>query len=547
MNAPPPPPAERAAPGRSLRWRLLAATTVALLVALGLAGWLLSELFRSHVMRQSVAMLTAQIDQVTARLVFTADGRPDIDPGTLSDPRWSRPQSGLYWQVDGEGGGPSARGVLRSRSLWDATLTLPADELVDGEVHVHELSGPRGEPLLAVERTVRDRRGSAGRAAGGGSGSAEGGDPRSDPGRSAGTDATADARTHAGRGAGGAAARWRIVVAADLAETQAAIGHFDGVLAASLAGLLLLLGAAGWAQVTVGLAPLRALQRAVAALHDGRASRLEGAVPAEVQPLVDDFNAVLKRNAELVERARTQAGNLAHALKTPLAVLRQAALAAARGGPAAAELPALVGEQVSRAQRQVDVHLARARAAAAHGLPGARVAVRPLLTGLVRVMEKVHAGRGIVIAGPTGDEDCAFEGDAEDLHEIVGNVLDNACKWAQHEVRVTARFHAGGAPASVRAGTAPARIEIRVHDDGPGIAEPQRAAVLGRGTRLDESVPGSGLGLSIARELVDSYGGTLEFLDEPAAGLHVRILLPGAATAPAGRAPAGLFSPASGS
>lgn len=516
MSAAPHSPSARKARGRSLRWRLLAATTVALLVALGLAGWLLSELFRSHVMRQSVAMLTAQIDQVTARLEFTADGRPDIDPATLSDPRWSRPQSGLYWQIDGEGsggdGGSAARGVLRSRSLWDATLTLPADELVDGQLHVHELIGPRGEPLLAVERTVRDGRG-------------PGADVRAGPSSAPGA--------VPGRDAGAAGMRWRLVVAADLAETQAAIGRFDGVLAASLAGLLLLLGAAGWAQVAVGLAPLRALQRGVAAVHDGRATRLEGPVPAEVQPLVDDFNAVLQRNAELVERARTQAGNLAHALKTPLAVLRQAATAAQSSPavPSASEaqagqperalrqLPPLVLEQVERAQRQVDWHLARARAAAAQGQAGARTAVAPLLAGLVRVMKKVHAARGLDIVLEPVDETGTFAGEAEDLQEILGNVLDNACKWARRQVRIAARTETG---------TGKPRLVLTIEDDGPGIAPADRAAVLARGTRLDETVPGSGLGLAIADELVGLYGGTLELADAAGGGLHVRIALPAA-------------------
>lgn len=475
-------------PGRgwrhSLRWRLLAATIVALCVALVLAGLVLAGLFRDHVQRQAVASLTAQLDQVTARLEFDAGGRPEIDTTALSDPRWSRPRSGLYWQVDegdSEGGPGPRRGLLRSRSLWDAVLTLPADRLADGVVHVHEAAGPADEPLLVVERTVR-------------------------------------------REAGGAAS-WRLIVAVDLAETRAATRSFNGVLATSLAALLALLGAAAWAQVAVGLAPLRALQRAVAAVRDGRAHHLEGVGPAEVQPLADDFNAVLARNAEVVARARTQAGNLAHALKTPLAALRQAATAASRDAAAAAELPQLVREQVDLAQRHVDWHLARARAAAARGLPGARVAVAPVLAGLLRVMEKVHAGRGLVFAAPPVDAACSFAGEAEDLQEIVGNVLDNACKWARREVRIAA---------GTEAGPDGGRVVIVIEDDGPGIDEAHRAAVLARGTRLDEGTPGSGLGLSIAAELVALYGGTLELQGEPPAGLRVRITLPAAGPASEG-------------
>ncbi|MCW5634630.1 MAG: ATP-binding protein [Rubrivivax sp.] len=470
----------RAAWRRSLRWRLLAATLAALLLALVLAGLVLAGLFRGHVLRQSVALLTTQLDQVTARLEFNADGRPGLDADSLSDPRWSRPQSGLYWQVDRAGDDGHAapeRGVLRSRSLWDAALHLPADALADGEVHVHELAGPRGEPLLVVERTVR-------------------------------------------RGAEGAG-RWRLAVAADLGETEAAVRRFNGVLALSLASLLVLLAAAAWAQVSVGLAPLRALQRSLADVRDGRAPRLHEGVPAEVQPLVDDFNTVLERNAELVRRARTQAGDLAHALKTPLAVLQQAAATAARAEDGAAELARLVHEQAGLAQRQVERHLARARAAAAaQGLPGVRTAVAPVLAALVRVMCKVHAARALAIDVSVVDERCTFAGEAEDLHEIVGNVLDNACRWARHRVRIVA---------GPEAGSVPARIRIDIADDGPGIAEDRREAALARGTRLDESMPGSGLGLSIARDLVELYGGTLVLLGEPPAGLSVRIRLPAAA------------------
>lgn len=461
---------------RSVRWRLLLATPAGLLVALVLAGLLLAGLFRDHVQRQAVAMLTAQLDQVIARLEFDADGRPEIDPAALSDPRWLRPRSGLYWQVESEGGSARA-GLLRSRSLWDATLRLPDDALADGALHVHTVAGLQGEPLLAVERTVRQ----------GGEGAAFG-------------------------------ARWRVVVAADLTDLQAAMQRFNGVLAASLAALGALLGAATWLQLAVGLAPLRALQRAVAEVREGRAPQLQGRLPSEVQPLVDDFNAVLARNAEVVARARTQAGDLAHAIKTPLAALRQAAAAAGRGGAALAELPPLVQEQVGVAQRQVDWHLARSRAAAARGLPGARVPAAPVLADLRRVMEKVHAARGLRIDVSPVDAGCAFAGEVEDLQEIVGNVLDNACKWARHEVRLAARTE--HSPAGMR-------LEITVEDDGPGIAAAKRSRLPARGMRLDESVPGSGLGLSIARELVTLYGGTLELLGEPPAGLQVRIRLPG--------------------
>jgi len=460
----------------SLRLRLLLATLLALLLALGLAGVMLSRLFDEQVTRQFAQGLQAQLDQLTARLGVDADGRPQVDTRTLSDPRWTRPYSGLYWQIDrvGDRGGDAGpqRGVLRSRSLWDAVLTLPDDTLADGELHRHDLPGPDGAPLLALERSV-----------------------------------ALDAAT------GGP--RWRLVVAADLAETQAARQRFDRLLALSLGALGLLLALAAWAQVAVGLAPLRTLQQGLAALQDGHRARLDGAVPAEVQPLVDGFNRVLDRNDEVVARARTQAGNLAHAIKTPLAALAQAAHAARRPGADAAALAAQVDEQVALAQRQVDWHLKRARAAAAQGRPGLRAPVAGAAEGLLRVMGRVHAERALDLRADGIAPGLQFAGEAQDLQEMLGNLVDNACKWARTAVQVSA--------------TAEGRVlRLVVDDDGPGIAPAQRDAALARGTRLDETVPGSGLGLAIVQELAQLYGGGLALEPSPRGGLRAVLTLPAA-------------------
>jgi signal transduction histidine kinase len=463
----------RAAWLRSLRGRLLLATFAAVLVALLLAGWVLSGLFREHVLRQFAATLTAELDQVTARFELDAQGRPGLDPAGLSDPRWTRPYSGRYWQVDEIGPAAPRRGVLRSRSLWDAELQAPADTLADGEVHVHEVAGPAGAALLMVERTVR-----------------------------VGTQV---------------APAWRLLVAADRRETVEAIGRFNGVLAASLAALLGLLMLAAAAQVRVGLAPLQALQRGLSAVREGREQRLQGQFPGEVQPLVDDFNGVLERNAEVVARARTQAGNLAHAIKTPLATLAQAAEAAHRRPQALQELPALVAEQVELARRHVNWHLARSRAAASLGVPGVRAEVQTVVAGLVRVMSRVHAERGLRIDTAAVVPGLAFAGEAQDLQEMLGNLLDNACKWARAAVRVTAQRLPG--PDAVR-------LLVAVEDDGPGIAAAQREQALARGARLDESTPGSGLGLAIVRELAGLYGGQVSLGRSELGGLRVELRLP---------------------
>ncbi len=452
----------------SLRLRLLGATLVTLALALAGAHAWLGGLFRDHVMRQFDATLVLQLDQLTARLEFDAQGQPLIDPRSLSDPRLDRPYSGLYWQLDRMSpGGQTRVGVLRSRSLWDTQLALSADALADGDLHTHDGLGPQGHAVRIVERSLAVPE-----------------QPQ---------------------------ARWRLMVAADTREALAAADDFNGVLAASLAGLGALLALAALAQVAVGLAPLKAMQRALQQVRQARTARLEGRFPAEVQPLIDDFNGVLDRNAEVVSRARTQAGNLAHALKTPLAVL----------GNAAAQVPSndlapLVAEQVQVAQRHIQWHLARARVAASQGLPGQRTPLQPLLAGLLRVMGKLHAEHGLDIAATDMPADLAFAGEEQDLQEMLGNLLDNACRCARSAVHVHA----------VREG---ALLHIVVDDDGPGIAPAQRAAVLQRGVRLDESTPGSGLGLAIVVELAALYGGALTLDTSPACGLSARLTLPAAA------------------
>jgi signal transduction histidine kinase len=238
--------------------------------------------------------------------------------------------------------------------------------------------------------------------------------------------------------------------------------------------------------------------------------------------LVDDFNAVLDGNAEVVERARTQAGNLAHAVKTPLAAMAQAAAAARSRPQALAELPALVAEQVALARRQVDWQLSRARAAAALAVPGMRAPVAPVVAGLVRVLERVYAERGLRLDVARIAPTLAFAGEAQDLQEMLGNLLDNACKWARAEVRVVASLDGGTA--------ASPRLRLMVEDDGPGIAAEQRDRVLARGERLDESSPGSGLGLAIVRDLARLYGGSITFDEAPGGGLRATLELAAAAS-----------------
>jgi len=446
----------------SLQWRVLAITLAGVAMALVLAGVLLHNLFSEHTHRQFEAELGIHLEQLTARLEFGPEGQPVVDTARLSDPRWVKPYSGRYWQVEAYPRAGAGAPVLRSRSLWDEVLRLPADTVPDGTVHRHGVVGPAGQPLLALERTVN----------------------------------APHARS------------WTLVVAADASDTEAAIDHFAGVLAASLAVLLVLLGLAAVAQVWVGLSPLRALQHAVAALETGQTARLQGRFPAEVQPLVDDFNRTLQRQEEGLARARTQAGNLAHALKTPLAVLRHAADKALDPGqpPALHTLGQQMHEQVDKAQQHIDWHLRRARSAAQAGATQRpRTALLPTLRALVRVMEKVHAQRQLRITLASEAADPPVPVEQEDLHELLGNLVDNACKWAHSRVHI--QVDSAG--------------NVTVDDDGPGVPEAQRAQMLQRGERLDETTPGSGLGLAIVAELADLYGAQLALGQSPLGGLSV--------------------------
>ena len=377
--------------------------------------------------------------------------------------------------------------MQRSRSLWDATLALPADPLSDGEVHAHQSAGPQGARLLVLERSVHA------------------------------PDSPANF--------------WRVAVAADTRSTQDAVKRFGNVLIFSLSALLLLLVLAAFAQVYVGLRPLRSLEQALKDVREGRSQALQGHFPQEIQTLTEDFNRVLERHAATLARARQQAGNLAHAVKTPLAVLSQAVTPSQTGSAGTssaplAQLEQLVNEQVALANRHIDWHLARARSAESQRLPGQRTPVAPALAGLVRVMQRVHAARELHIEldvpepAEATDAGLVFAGEEQDLQEMLGNLLDNACKWARHRVHV----HAQALPR----GKAGGQVLVRIEDDGSGIDESLRLQVMSRGVRADESVPGSGLGLAIVADLVALYGGRLELGRSALGGLKVELLLPSA-------------------
>ncbi|MEZ5612595.1 MAG: ATP-binding protein [Rhodocyclaceae bacterium] len=447
--------------GGSLRLRLLAGSLLWLLVALWSAGLVLTDLFRDHVTRRFEAELDAHLNQLAAVFEMQSGGAGKLAM-PLSDPRFQKPYSGLYWQVDAAGAAKA--GLLRSRSLWDSVLIVPKDTPADGELHMHRVRGPDGATLLMLERLIR----------------------LDDP----------------------VAAGFRLIVAADVRGMSEPVLAFSRMLTIALVVIGVGLAAGALMQVWVGLAPLRSMRSALTAVREGGARRVVGRFPVEVQPLVDELNTVLAHDEERVARARTQAGNLAHAVKTPLTVL---ANAASRQEGA---LALLVMEQVSDARRQVDYHLARTRAAVAAKTGSAHTRVRPALEGLVRVLIRAHADRELSIDVSGVSPALVFRGEEQDFQEMLGNLLDNACKWARRNVRVTAsRSHR--------------RLILVIEDDGPGVRPDIRDHVLNRGARADEKVPGSGLGLSIVSDLAELYGGDLQLGEAAIGGLKVSLELPG--------------------
>ncbi|WP_404300894.1 sensor histidine kinase [Alicycliphilus denitrificans] len=453
--------------GGSLRLRLLAGTLAWMLAAIALAGWGLRTLFQEHITRQFEEQLVLQLDHLSGAVDWQP-GRGISVAHPAADGRMEQPLSGLYWQIDqlsARPGEPPRAAVARSRSLWDQQLTLPA---APGTVQGHstlQLHDAQGHALLAVARTLRL--------------------PEDE------------------------APPLRLVVAGDQQLLAEPLKSFTHMLLMALGMLALGLAAAVALQLQLALRPLKLLHQRLSQVRSGAAAQLGGRFPQELEPLVAEFNHVLAENADMVQRARTQAGNLAHAVHTPLTILANAA--AQEGTP----LARLVQEQVVLARRQVDWHLARARAAAAVRATGLRTPVLQPLRALLRTMTRLHDARDLSFEIAPQAQDLAFRGEPQDLYELLGNLIDNAGKWARTRVVVDVQRAAG-------------ELCITVDDDGPGIPEEQRQRMFERGVQLDERRPGSGLGLDIVRALADSYGGSVQALPSPLGGARLRLCLPAA-------------------
>ncbi len=451
----------------SLAFRLIAAASLWSAVALLAAGVVLASLYTRTVERGFDERLSVYLRTLVGSLARQSPPA-SADPGNLGEPRFELTYSGWYWQVREPDGGPV---VLASGSLFTDTLDIAGatrtgdlDGMTSGA-----LVGPDDQSLRVLARTVDF-----------------------DPDH-----------------------RYEVLVAGDAGEVGDQIAAFRWSVALTLAALGIGLVIATTAQIRWGLRPLDNVRRGLAALRSGKETRVEGPFPAEIQPLARELNALLESNQQIIERARTQVGNLAHALKTPLSVITNEARAAS--GPLADK----VAEQAELMRTQVNHYLERARIAARSTVIGAVTEVEPVVDSIVRAMARIHEDRGIDIGAEVA-ADALFRGEKQDLEEIVGNLVDNACKWAKSEVAVTVAYVR---PADE---LTPGTLTLAIDDDGSGLTEAERAEATRRGRRLDETKPGSGLGLSIVTELVGLYGGRFRLDRSPAGGLRAEVDLPAA-------------------
>ncbi|MBN9669692.1 histidine kinase [Labrenzia aggregata] len=452
---------------RSLASRLVFVAAVWSTVALALAGVFLVGLYQRASERGFDALLEVHVKALISEMLDTeadpddpAAAFPIKPPSYQEDPRFSLPLSGWYWTVR-RADSPDV--LFASQSLVGDPLNVP--DIADRDKRADFITGPAGDEVRVLQQRIfiEDT-------------------------------------------------PYIIAIACATAGFWTEIREFARMVAVTLciagAGLILAI----FLQVRVGLRPLARLRASLTAVRQGQADRIDEDLPAEIVPLAAELNALILSNREIVERARTHVGNLAHGLKTPLSVISNEARASS--GPLADK----VADQAAIMSTQIQHHLERARMAAQRRVIGVSCDTEPVLDRLIRAMEKIYRDKGIV-CGFNHVAPVRFRGESQDLEEMTGNLIDNAYKWAASRVAVTvAPFDD---PASNRE-----MLTITVEDDGPGLTPEQRAEAVKRGRRLDETVPGTGLGLSIVADLAALYGGRLELGPSDLGGLRARLTLP---------------------
>jgi signal transduction histidine kinase len=458
-------PSPRPQKAASLALRLFGSAALWTAAMLLIAGATLSSYYIRSVERGFDQRLHVYLKTLVAAVASGAYDRED--PGSLGEPRFELPLSGWYWQITRLDRDPPE--ATTSKSLFEEQLPrlaeLGVEETLVGTREGYA-QGPEQQRLRVVERII-------------------------DLGQDG---------------------RFLISLGGDATEIDADIADFNTALLISFLLLGLGLVVTTGFQVRFGLRPLAQIGAQLAEIRNGGRSRLDGVFPKEIAPLAAELNALLESNRGIVERARTHVGNLAHGLKTPLSVIANEANA---GEGAFAEK---VREQAGVMRRQIDHHLERARLSAGVAFAGEATEVRPVVEALARTMGKVHRDRDLAI--DVAADDVRFRGERQDLEEMIGNLVDNACKWARSEVSISVAAAAGPAPSGRPT------LHVVVDDDGPGLDAEQRAEVLARGRRLDDTKPGSGLGLAIVADLASMYGGRFALTRSPAGGLRCDLALP---------------------
>ena len=448
--------------GSSLATRLFLSATAWVVVILAITGIVLSSVYRNATERAFDRRLNLYLRTLIAE-VATPDEPPDRQFQSLGEPLFELPLSGWYWQITRTD--TDKPEVRASRSLWDKKLPKlegHGADLTAAGIRLGYVDGPEGQNLRMVERPVDL----------------------------------------------GGEGKFLVSVAGDATEIFDETRSFDYYLGGTFTALGIVLLLTTVFQVRFGLAPLKRISESIA-------ERLEGEFPVEIAPLARETNALIDANREIVERARTHVGNLAHAIKTPLSVIVNEASA-----HVADPFATKVLEQADLMRDQVAHHLERARIAARLTIIGTVTEVAPVIEALHRTMEKIYRGRDIAI-DVEADAQAKFRGERQDLEEMAGNLVDNACKWAASRVFIEVLVER-----PVEPGAGP-MLRIIVDDDGRGLSATELAQVSRRGQRLDESKPGSGLGLSIVVDLAALYGGSLSLGNAPIGGLRAELALPG--------------------
>lgn len=450
----------------SLAFRLFAAAAIWTLVVLPITALILISAYRGAVENNFDARLNVYLTDLVADLA-AARKTPAAKPPSLTDPLFRRPFSGWYWQIKPLSSDTqllqTSESLLDQQIILPSSIGVPADENLTRHAYV---KGPDRHRLRILEREITLEEGETGKI------------------------------------------RFSFVVTGNSDEIEKTISEFRTLLILALTVLGLGLVLATYFQVRFGLRPLQAIGRGLAAIRSGDAELLEGDLPTEIVPLQNELNALIASNRAIVDRARTHVGNLAHALKTPLSVITNEAAGSRT------DFATKVSDQAELMRDQITHHLNRASMAARSGVIGGQTQVEPVVLSLVRALTRIYEDRELALSLDC-PKDVVFHGEKQDLEEMVGNLLDNACKWAKSDVSLMVSLAEGS-------------LILTVDDDGPGLSKKERHAATKRGRRLDETKPGSGLGLSIISELAHLYQGKLALERSDKGGLRARLELPGA-------------------